>query len=117
MSTRKGTLESTWYCAGTVVSADEDMPLVQDEASLTGFEEVTELWLVEWRLGRLYKCRLAGERVAWLTRQLHATMSTRNGTLESTWYCAGTVVSTEVEMPLVQDEASVLGFEEVAELG
>jgi hypothetical protein len=32
-------------------------------------------------------------------------------------YCAGTVRGAEEEMPLVQDEASVLGFEEVAELG
>jgi hypothetical protein len=44
-------------------------------------------------------------------------MSTRNGTLESACYRAGTVVSAEVEMPLVQDEASVLGFEEVADFG
>jgi hypothetical protein len=56
-------------------------------------------------------------RVAWLTHRLHARMTTRKGTLESTWYCTGTVVSVEEEMPLVHDEASVLGFEEVTELG
>jgi hypothetical protein len=75
---------------------------------------------VEWQFGRLYtwlNSRLAGKWFVRLTRWLLARMSTRKGTLESTCYRAGTVLCAEEEMPLVQDEAAVLGFEEVAELG
>ena len=55
--------------------------------------------------------------VAWLTCRLHARMSTRKGTLESTWYCAGTVVSVEEEMSPGHDEAAACGVDEVTELG